>query len=440
MSEFPSQSKFKVIKKLSNSDFGAVYKILNEEDKNHYAIKKILLKSVEESEMNEIRNEAKILSEINSENIVKFYDSFTDKKSFNIMMEYCDGFDLRKFIEEHKKSNGYIKKNIVLYISLEICNGLKEIHKNDLIHRDLKPDNLFLNADLTIKISDFGLSRKFQNIYDYVRTKVITMQYIAPELLNGQEYNNKVDVWSLGCIIYELCTLNFCFESNSMNGLLRKITNNNHGKIDTNLYGEDLQKLIDSLLNKNYKQRPSVDDIINMINKILSESFKENIIEIFLENEIYQNYIIERNVLDSINQVEETIITREKKYNKIKYSLGVYLIELPLTVVATIFTFGLSMIAYFAIKYTTGIGLGFMTRKIINPDEKEEFLYNNSVIIQAIQNKLMAIIKEELVKNIVKQNIIIYNKEKFENIIIKIKKIIKRRIYKKITKNNNKKF
>ena len=311
MSEFPSQPKFKVIKKLSNSDFGAVYKILNEEDNNHYAIKKILLKSVEENEINELKNEAKILSEINSENIIKFYDSFTDKKSFNIMMEYCDGFDLRKFIEEHKKSNDYIKKNIILYISLEICNGLKEIHKNDLIHRDLKPENFFLNADLTIKISDFGLKRQFQNIYDYVRTKVITMQYIAPEILNEQEYNNKVDVWSLGCIIYELCTLKFCFESNSMNNLLRKITNNNHGKIDTNLYGEDLQKLIEYLLNKNYEQRPSVDDIIKIIKKNLTMSFMEKIMEIFQEDEAYQNYLIERNVLNSIDQVEKTIIARE---------------------------------------------------------------------------------------------------------------------------------
>ena len=442
MSEFPTQPKFEVIKKLSNSDFGAIYKILNKEDNNYYSIKKISLKSVEENEINEIKNVSKILSELKSENIIKYYDSFEDKTSFNIIMEYCDGLDLRKFIDEHKKSNNYIKKNIILHIILEICIGLKELHNNNLIHRDLKPENLFLNADLTIKIGDFGFTRKFQNIYDYVRTKIITMLYMAPEIFNEEKYDNKVDIWALGCIIYELCTLNNCFENKSMNDLLRKITNNNHGKIDINIYGEDLQNLIDSLLNKNYKERPSVDDIIKTITQNLSESFKENIIEIYLEDEIYKNYIIERNVFNSINQVEQTIISKEKKYNKIKYSLGVYLVELPLTIAASIFTFGLSLVAYFAIKYTTGIGLGFVTRKIVNPDEKEEFLFNNSVIMQTIQNKLMIIIKEEFDKNIPKQNIIIYNKENFDNIIIKIKnKLLKeeyiKRLQKIITKNFN---
>ena len=177
MSEFPTQPKFEVIKKLSNSDFGAIYKILNKEDNNYYSIKKISLKSVEENEINEIKNVSKILSELKSENIIKYYDSFEDKTSFNIIMEYCDGLDLRKFIDEHKKSNNYIKKNIILHIILEICIGLKELHNNNLIHRDLKPENLFLNADLTIKIGDFGFTRKFQNIYDYVRTKIITMLY-----------------------------------------------------------------------------------------------------------------------------------------------------------------------------------------------------------------------------------------------------------------------
>ena len=442
MSEFPTQPKFEVIKKLSNSDFGAIYKILNKEDNNYYSIKKISLKSVEENEINEIKNVSKILSELKSENIIKYYDSFEDKTAFNIIMEYCDGLDLRKFIDEHKKSNNYIKKNIILHIILEICNGLKELHNNNLIHRDLKPENLFLNADLTIKIGDFGFTRKFQNIYDYVRTKMISMLYMAPEIFNEEKYDNKVDIWALGCIIYELCTLNYCFENKSMNDLLRKITNNNHGKIDINIYGEDLQNLIDSLLNKNYKERPSVDDIIKTITQNLSESFKENIIEIYLEDEIYKNYIIERNVFNSINQVEQTIISKEKKYNKIKYSLGVYLVELPLTIAASLLTFGLSLVAYFAIKYTTGIGLGFVTRKIVNPDEKEEFLFNNSVIMQTIQNKLMIIIKEEFDKNIPKQNIIIYNKENFDNIIIKIKnKLLKeeyiKRLQKIITKNFN---
>ena len=89
MSEFPTQPKFKVKEKLGQGAFGAAYKAFNEEDKNYYVIKRILLKSAKENEINEIKKEAKILSELKSENIVKYYDSFSDNDSFHIIMEYC---------------------------------------------------------------------------------------------------------------------------------------------------------------------------------------------------------------------------------------------------------------------------------------------------------------------------------------------------------------
>ena len=87
-----------------------------------------------------------------------------------------------------------------------------------------------------------------------------------------------------------------------------------------------MQKLMDSLLDKNYEKRPSIEDIIKIINKNLTMSFMEKIMEIFQEDESYQNYIIERDVLNSIDQVQETIIAREKKFNDIKYYAGIILI------------------------------------------------------------------------------------------------------------------
>ena len=404
MSEFPSLPNFKVIKKLGQGAFGAAYKVLNEEDNNYYVIKKILLKSAKENEINELKNEAKILSNLNSENIVKYYDSFTDNDSFNIIMEYCDGLDLRKFIEEHQKTNELIKKNIILHIISGICNGLKEIHKNNLIHRDLKPENLFLNADLTIKIGDFGLTKQLKDANEYAKTQAGTMLYMAPEIFKGQKYNNKVDMWALGCIIYELCTLSYCFESDSMIGLIKKITDSNHGKIDINLYGEDLQKLIDSLLNKNYEQRPSVDDIIKIINKNLTMSFMEKIMEIFQEDEAYQNYLIERNVLNSIDKVEKTIIAREQKFIDIKYYSGLFIV-IPLGMVVAILTGGMSMIAQCAIGIAIGAGSGKAMSRILDSNGKKRFYMNNSIIIQTIQKQLIIFIREKLDEKILKQNI-----------------------------------
>ena len=91
-------------------------------------------------------------------------------------MEYCDGLDLRKYINDHN-SNDFIKKVIIYHIILEICKGLKEIHKNNLIDWDLKPDNIFLTVDLKVKIGDFVISKKLNNVNEYTQTYA-SLRYI----------------------------------------------------------------------------------------------------------------------------------------------------------------------------------------------------------------------------------------------------------------------
>ena len=124
MSIFPTQPKFKVIEKLGQGTFGIAYKVLNTENNNYYVIKKRYLKLATDDKIKEIKNEANILSKLRSENIVKYYGSFLDNDSFNIIMEYCDGLDLRKFINEHKRKNVLIERNIILHIISGICKGL----------------------------------------------------------------------------------------------------------------------------------------------------------------------------------------------------------------------------------------------------------------------------------------------------------------------------
>ena len=230
---------YKIIKKLGQGACGCAYKVLNEEDNKIYVIKKISLDTANDEEINKIKNEAKILSSLNSENIVKYISSYTDNESFNIVMEYCDGLDLHKYISEHKKSNDFIKRDIVYHIILDICNGIKDIHKNNLIHRDLKPANIFLKADMKVKIGDFGISKQLQSTKEYAKTHVGTYLYMAPEIIKAEQYNNKVDIWALGCIIHELCTLNACFQDPSDFTMMKKIIQGSHDKINKQLYGQD---------------------------------------------------------------------------------------------------------------------------------------------------------------------------------------------------------
>ena len=266
-------SKYKILNELGEGGFGKAYKVQNKIDKNIYVIKRINIKSKTPEELKTIENEALILKQINNEYIVKYIDSFIDNDHFNIVMEYCDNKDLKSFINTHKNNNELINEEVIYNIILDICYGIKEIHSKNLIHRDLKPENLFISKDYKIKIGDFGISKQLINTVNYANTNKGTYNYMAPEIINGEKHNLKVDIWSLGCILYELLTLNLCFGCVFIGGLIQDINKNNHGTIDTNIYNKEWQNIIDLLLKKDYHERPEIDEVINKIKKI-KESIK----------------------------------------------------------------------------------------------------------------------------------------------------------------------
>ena len=165
-----------------------------------------------------------------------------------------------------------------------VCIGIKEIHKNNIIHRDLTPDNIFINKNNKIKIGDFGISKI--NI-DYAKTQIGKIQYLAPEIILGNKYNNKIDIYTLGCIIYELLTLNKYYNDTKIN--------NKDGKIDVNIYNQKWQNLLDLLLNNDINKRPNIDEVYKYI--------KDEII--INNNSINNNIQLNNNKLEEFN----------KKYN-----------------------------------------------------------------------------------------------------------------------------
>ena len=288
--EFLDISNFQKIEKIGAGGYGKVYKVLSKKDNNYYAMKKISV--IDE----EVQNEIKILSTIDSEYIVKYYGSFTHDKKLYIIMELCDNFDLRKLIDQYKEKKKSIPSNVILFILFDICRGLHEIHNKKLIHRDIKPENLFISKDYKIKIGDFGISRILNSSKSFANTKKGTINYMAPEMLKkeGEYYNNKVDIWALGCVIYELCTLEFCFDCDSLYGLCNKIINGQYNKIDSKIYYKEIQDLIDLLLKKDFDERPNIDIIFNLVDKYNYKYFKRNDFEED-DNYISQNFIIRQN-------------------------------------------------------------------------------------------------------------------------------------------------
>ena len=284
MGDFKNQLDFKNKELIGNGASGIAYKIFNNKDKNYYCLKQILLKN--DDKIKQAENEVNILKTLNHENIVKYYGSYKDENSFYIIMEYCDNSDLNEFIKQHKDNKKLIEQNIIYSIIKGICSGLKEIHDKNLIHRDLKPENIFISKEHKIKIGDFGISKQLIGT-KHAKTIGGTTNYMAPEILNGEKYDNKVDIWALGCIIYELCTLNICFESEYEVGLVKKITEGNYDKNKLREYNSEWINLIELLLKIDKNDRPNIIEVYEKLdsglNKI-SNNYDNNMLG-YLENE-----------------------------------------------------------------------------------------------------------------------------------------------------------
>ena len=124
-------------------------------------------------------------------------------------MEYGGDLNLKHFIKKYKIKNQLIDIDIIIYIFEQICIGLNGIHNANLIHRDLKPENILINEKYEIKICDFGISKKLNVNEKYAKSSIGgSLYYLSPERFKEDKYDNKVDIYALGCILYELFTLN----------------------------------------------------------------------------------------------------------------------------------------------------------------------------------------------------------------------------------------
>ena len=159
---------YEIIKKLGKGASGVVY--LAKKENKFYALKKIFEPTNEE--IKAIQNILNILYNINNEYVIKYYESFIENEFFYIIMEYGGDLNLKQFIGKYKEKNEYLNEIIIKDIIMQICLGLNDIHKNKLIHRDLTPDNIFINKNNKIKIGDFGISKILTINQNYAKTQI----------------------------------------------------------------------------------------------------------------------------------------------------------------------------------------------------------------------------------------------------------------------------
>ena len=272
-----NKKEYTIIKELGKGGFGRVVQVLSKSDNKNYAIKIIPIKGETKDKIKSFQSESDILSKFNCNNIVKYYDSSKDGNNIYILMEYCSGENLRSFIDKNMNNNTYIEENILITIIIQICRGIEEMHNKKIIHRDLKPDNIFINGNMNIKIGDFGISKQIDSYKTLTLTKYKkrTDYYVAPEIIVDGIYNEKSDMWSLGCIIYELFNLSVYYKDT----IFRKIKT-----IDSKFYNNKWQELINLLLEPDYKKRFDIHQVNAFLKEDLKINYKDSINKI--DNEI----------------------------------------------------------------------------------------------------------------------------------------------------------
>jgi NIMA (never in mitosis gene a)-related kinase len=126
-------------------------------------------------------------------------------------MEYCENGDIGKYLK--KQMNRPLQENKIWKFFIEMSLGLHYLHSNKILHRDIKTINMFLGKDDKVKIGDLGVAKMLNQTANFAHTVVGTPYYLSPELCEEKPYNHKSDIWSLGCVLYELCTFKHPFEA-----------------------------------------------------------------------------------------------------------------------------------------------------------------------------------------------------------------------------------
>lgn len=185
------------------------------------ALKEISLDSEEGTPSTAIR-EISLMKELNYENIVTLYDVIHTENKLTLVFEYMDK-DLKKYMET-LGTNGALDLKVVKLFMFQLLKGIMFCHDNSVLHRDLKPQNLLINAKGELKIGDFGLARAFGIPFNTFSNEVVTLWYRAPDVLLGlRAYTTSIDVWSAGCIFAEMCTGKPLFPGTTNDDQLNKI-------------------------------------------------------------------------------------------------------------------------------------------------------------------------------------------------------------------------
>ena len=317
--------KYTFLKLLGKGSFAEVFLAIDKNTSNKVAIKRFRrhVPDIKKSFNNELEI-SKMIMDKECPYIIKILDFYKDRDFYYMVMEYAPYGDLESFIEKSfkKRRSGAISEKIIDRIILQVNEALDTLHKNKIVHRDIKSSNILIFDKNTIKITDFGVSKILKNQV-FTKSSIGTPYYMSPAIIKGEFYSFNVDYWAFGCLIYKLVTNRYPFEANNIPNLARKIKN---CKFEEYNIPSKYLTLIKNLLNpKNEKINEYVSDISikereKQIKNFISyncESFIKSPtkLEYFKKKTIYSEYFIDDDSTEEkdLNPYDSNILPPIKK-------------------------------------------------------------------------------------------------------------------------------
>lgn len=291
-----------------------------------YAIKEISFDNLEKIK-NSIRREMSVLKTLNHPNIIKLHDVFFDNENKNVylVLDYFKNGDMTNILKNKPLKEKYAKKYM-----RQLAHGLKYLYDKNILHRDLKLQNILVTDSYDIVITDFGFARYFEDDC-MLKTLCGSPLYMSPEILIKKSYNNKSDLWSVGIIMYELLFAQVPFKASNMIDLMKKVKHKDVVIPEEykDIISNEAQDLLFYLLKKNPKNRIDWEDFFNhewfKYDDILQE--ENNLLEISMSNSLpvkkdsnifyKSNLFVHKSIKDSLNESSKS---REETQFKLSIS------------------------------------------------------------------------------------------------------------------------
>lgn len=251
---------YELVKHIGRGSFGKVDLVRNTKENKEYVIKRIETADLNDKDRENIKNEVGILQKMRHPNIVAYKDCFIEEDSFNIVMAYCEEGDMYQKIRAPEQQ-GPFSEDVVLDWFAQLAFALHYLHDQKILHRDVKTQNIFLRKRRVV-FGDFGIAKVLDTPKELARTSIGTPYYMAPELFSYKPYSYKVDIWALGCIMYEIMNQKHAFDAQHLNALAVKIMKGDKVPLNT-IYSKALRGLVDQMLSPKPRERPNIEEVLN---------------------------------------------------------------------------------------------------------------------------------------------------------------------------------